>query len=653
MHTRIVRLLGGLLLLTLGMLTAAAAETPKPFLHPLFTNNMVWQRDVAAPIWGWTTPGATVTVSMQGKTATATAAADGKWLAKLGPFSAGGPYTLTVSGPQTVTLTNVLVGDVWLCSGQSNMELGIKAVNNATQEIANATDGNIRLYMVEHSIKLAPQTTVGGQWDVCSPDTIAKGGWFGFSAVAYFFGRQLRNDINVPIGLIEAAWGGTPAEAWTSTEALDAKVPEFRPLVDAIAAAGNDPTYDDKYQALYAAWLARNNAALMNGTDWTAPTYDTTTWKAMELPQYIEKAGENINGVLCFRREVQLPDAWAGKNLVLNLGRIDDADVTWFNGVKVGAMIDRTAQRSYKIPAARVKAGSNLICVRVTDNGGQGGIYGPAEQMTLVNPEDTEHPIALTGVWSYTVAANFAGRPARLDSTPRNPTVLYNGMIAPVIPLAIKGVIWYQGETNADTLAGALRYQTLMSTLITDWRTRFGQGDFPFFMVSLASYDAQPTGSAWPELREAQFMTTKAVPNCGIAMTIDIGDAQNIHPKNKQEAGRRLALCAEAIAYGKKVDYSGPVYKAMAMQGNSIRLQFGQLCGGLVVNGEKLTGFTICGADKQFVPADAVIDGSTVVVSSPAVPQPVAVRYDWANNPVGNLYNKANLPATPFRTDIP
>ncbi|HEX2947977.1 MAG TPA: sialate O-acetylesterase [Armatimonadota bacterium] len=651
MHARLTRLLCALLLLIMGML-AAVAETPKPFLHPLFASNMVWQRDIAAPIWGWAVPGTKVTVSMLDKTATATTDANGKWMTKLGPFAAGGPYTLTVTGPQTVKLENVLVGDVWLCSGQSNMEFGIKMANNADQEVANATDGNIRLYKVPHNLQLTPKETINAQWDVCSPQTIVKGGWNGFSAVAYFFGRQLRKDVNVPIGLIDSSWGGTPAQAWTSTEALNANLPEFKTLVNNITAAGQDPSFEDKYKAQYAAWLSKNEASLINGTDWTQANYDTSTWKTMKLPCFIEQAGENLDGMLCFRREVQVPESWAGKNLVLNLGRIDDSDETWFNGVKVGAMSGSQNQRAYKISGAQVKAGSNIITVRMTDLGGPGGLAGPAERMALVNPEDAQNPIVLSGDWNYKVAANFFGRPARYDNS-GNPTVLYNGMIATLQPFAIKGAIWYQGEANA---WNAKQYRTLLPTMITDWRTRFGVGDFPFIIVSLANYmaeDAQPVESQWAELRESQFLTTKAVSNCGIAMAIDIGDPKDIHPKNKQEVGRRLALSAESIAYGKHLDYSGPVYKKMTAQGNAIRLEFDQLCGGLVVKGDTLKGFAIAGADKKFVWANAVIEGNTVVVSSPTVAQPVAVRYDWGNNPLGNLYNKAGLPTVPFRTDMP
>lgn len=474
------------MLLLLAMTAAFAADPGKPFLAPLFTSNMVWQRDVMAPIWGWTTPGVTITVRMLNKTATATADVDGKWLAKLGPFKAGGPYTLTVSGPETVTLQNVLVGDVWLCSGQSNMEMGILLANNGAEEAAKATDGNIRLFFVPKVLQLTPQQTVSGQWDVCSPATVAKGGWGGFSAAAYFFGRQLRQDINVPIGLIDSSWGGTPAEAWTSGEKLQQELPEFLPRLQAVD----------------------------------------------------------------------------------------------------------------------------------------------------------------------TAAIEFAGKPVPAQFGTGTPGVLYNGMIAPLLPFAIKGAIWYQGESNAGAW---MQYRILLPAMISDWRARFGVGDFPFLIVSIANYmakDAQPADPDWARLREAQFLTTQKLPKCGLAITIDIGDTSDIHPKNKQEVGRRLALPAEALAYGKKLEYSGPVYSKMTVSGNTIRLSFDHLGGGLVMKGEKLLGFAIAGADHKYVWATAVIDGNTVVVSASGIANPVDVRYDWGNNPDGNLYNKAGLPTVPFRTDM-
>jgi sialate O-acetylesterase len=463
-----------LLVLTGGVRPAHAQD--RPFLSPMFTSNMVLQRDAAAPVWGWAAPGAQVTVKFHGKTSTATADADGKWMTKVGPFAAGGPYTMALSGPREVTLDNVLIGDVWICSGQSNMEMGLAQVNDAQQEIAAANYPKIRLFTVAKKIAAAPQATVTGKWDVCTPQTVGTGGWASFSAVAYFFGRELHRELNVPIGLIHTSWGGTIAEAWTSAEALKT-LPDFQERVAAFPPAG---------------------------------------------------FGSNPNVV----------------------------------------------------------------------------------------------------------------------------TALYNGMIAPVIPYAIKGAIWYQGESNAGR---AYQYRTLLPTMIADWRSRWGLGNFPFYIVQLANFtpvNPQPVESDWAELREAQSMTARNIANSGVAVAIDIGDAADIHPKNKQDVGRRLALIALAKTYGKKkVEYSGPEYAAKIVDGNQVRLRFNHAAGGLVVKGDKLQGFAVAGEDRKFYWADATVEGDTVVLSSPQVPNPVAVRYGWSHNPVANLYNTAGLPASPFRTD--
>ncbi len=653
-----LRLLCGIVLLVLSMAMAFAADTTKPFLHPLFASGMVWQRNVAAPIWGWSTPGAKVSVSMNGKSAQAIADADGKWLAKLGPFQAGGPFTLTVTGLETVTLTDVLIGDVWVCSGQSNMEFGVGLANNAKQEIASATDSNIRLFYVPHNSQLAPQSTVKGLWEVCSPDTVAHFGWGGFSACAYFFGRQLRQDVKVPIGLIETCWGGTVAQTWVSNSALRASLPAFIPQLDQIDTYAANPHYAEQFDTILADWWRAIDGIPAGSTisPYTQADFDAAAWKTMKLPIHVRDTDEKINGIFWFRKEVQIPDGWAGKDLQLHLSGIDDSDVSYFNGQKVGTTTGYANARAYPVPGAVVKAGRAIIAVRLTtDTWGWGGICGVADEMKLINPADAANPIALAGDWKYLVVDDFAKKtvPSRIDADPNHPTLLYNGMIAPLLPFAIKGAIWYQGESN---VGSAMQYRTLLSTLITDWRTRFGVGDFPFYIVSLANLgdvDAQPKDSGWAELREAQYYASVHVPNCGLAITLDIGDPKDIHPKNKQEVGRRLALNAEALSYGLQLEYSGPVYKKMTVQDKNVRLDFDHLGGGLVAKGDKLKGFAIAGTDKHFVWADAVIEGNTIIVSSPDVALPVAVRYNWDDNPVGNLFNKVDLPAVPFRTDMP
>ncbi len=637
------------LLLGLGLAAMGAGDGGKPFLHPLFTDHLILQRDIAAPVWGWTTPGATVTVEVAGKKAEATADAGGKWLAKLGPLPAGGPYTLTVTGPQTVTLQDVLVGDVWICSGQSNMQMSVGGVNNAKDEIAQADFPQIRLYTVPDRPAETPQELISGAWSVCTPQTIP-----GFSAVGYFFGREIHRAEKVPIGLINSSWGGTICEAWASAAALKT-MPDFAPEVEKMAGAVNRQVVSpEEYPAALSAWMAKNDPEPA-GVKRIDPAFDDVEWKSIELPGAWSKVGPtDFRGVMWLRKAFLVPEEGEGMDVNLHLGIINDSVTVWCNGVKVGEGDDRKKALSCAVPGKLVKAGTNVVVLRVLSMGTDGGVYGKARELSVeFNAPDLE-PIMLGGAWRYRVGVALNAEhvlPQRADYNPNRVTVLYNGMIAPLLPFAIKGAIWYQGESNAGR---PFQYRTLMPTMITDWRNRFGVGDFPFFIVSLANFMAvqtQPSEGGWAELREAQWLTTKRIPNVGIGMVIDIGDAGNIHPRNKQEVGRRLALSAEAIAYGKTLVYSGPMYRAMQVEGNKIRLTFDHIGGGLVAKDGPLKGFAIAGADKQFVWADAVIDGDTLLVSSPAVPAPTVVRYDWANNPEGNFYNKAGLPAVPFRTD--
>jgi sialate O-acetylesterase len=384
---------------------------------------------------------------------------------------------------------------------------------------------------------------------------------------------------------------------------------------------------------------------------------DTAGWKTMNLPQNWEKVGGELatfDGVLWYRRSVDVPAAAAGKDMKISLGPVDDRDTTFFNGVQVGATNDWRRPRTYKVPGKLVKAGRNVVAVRVLDTAGGGGVYGKAAQMTLTPGGGKAIPLA--GAWLYKVGAPVSKLPAppkEVGGGPNVVTVLYNGMIAPLLPCAIKGAIWYQGESNASR---PIQYRRLLPTMIGDWRDRFGVGKFPFFIVELANFMAvqtQPAEGGWAMLREAQMLTARNDPNVGLAVITDVGDARDIHPKNKQDVGKRLALSALSIAYGEALVHSGPIYREMKVDGAKVRLTFDQVGGGLVAKGgEKLKGFAIAGADKQFVWADAVMDGETVVVSSPKVPKPTAVRYNWASNPIGNLFNKAHLPAGSFRTDV-
>ena len=632
-------------------LGAVEHEHDRPFLHPLFSDHTVLQRDMPVPVWGWTAPGGMVTVAMNGAQATATAGSDGRWMAKIGPFPAGGPYTMTVTGAVTVTVSDILMGDVWICSGQSNMEMGIGACNY-DDEIKAAEHPDIRLLTVPRKVAKEPTYTADLAWLPCHPDTVTKGLWGGFSAAGYFFGRELNRELKVPIGLIHTSWGGTIAEAWTSAEGL-AGLPDFNDRVAQVVAARSVP--EDEYANQLAAWYKANDPG--TGAGWEKPGTDVKAWNDIAVPKPWEQSGvpgfEAFDGVAWYRREFDAPADWVGKDLALNLGPIDDLDTTWVNGQPVGSTERYDIARTYTIPAKLVRKGRNVIAVRVLDTGGLGGIWGKPEQLS-VGPAGAA-PLSLAGTWKIkdsSTLAKLGAPPSRIDSSnPNVVTVLSNGMLEPIVPYAVKGAIWYQGESNSGR---AWQYRTLLPAMITDWRTRFGCGDFGFHIVSLAAFQKsspQPGDNDWAELREAQALTAKQLKNCGIAMAIDIGNADDIHPKDKREVGRRLALSALANTYGQAVEWSGPWYSKMAVEGAKIRLHFDHLGGGLVAKGDKLTGFAIAGADHVFTWADAQIDGDTVVVSAASVAAPEAVRYAWDANPVCDLYNKAGLPAVPFRTD--
>ncbi|WP_046243340.1 sialate O-acetylesterase [Hymenobacter terrenus] len=650
-----------ILALVLALALAAPAAHATVRLPQLVGSHMVLQRDKPLPIWGWAAPGEKVSVTFRDKTYAATAPdADGRWQATLPATPAGGPYTLTIKGENTLVLEDVLLGDVWLAAGQSNMEFPVKdlptgyfqPVVNADQEIAAANFPKIRLFKISQAMAYHPASDVKSTgWLVCSPATVAQ-----FSAVAYFFGRDIFQRYQVPIGLISSCWGGTSAEAWTSAEGLRA-LPDFSTRAADVAQRTTKLTDDDQ------AFRQRQRAALTSqkidkgyppgGKAWAAADFDASAWPEMALPSYWETtpALKGYDGVVWFRKEIDLPVAAAGQPLTLSLGRINDTDSTWFNGVKVGSTDGYNKDRRYAVPAALVRAGRNVVAVRVVDLGSNGGISGEPATLSLTGPGRT---LSLAGSWHYQVGLDPKDWPVSPfpGGAQNTPTVLFNSMVAPLIPFALKGVIWYQGENNTGR---AEQYRTLFPALITDWRKRWGAPELPFLFVQLANFlpaVPEPGPSTWAELREAQAQAL-VLPRTGMATAIDIGETDDIHPHNKQEVGRRLALAARHIVYGEKaLVHSGPTYAGMAAKGAEVRLRFKHVGGGLVApNGKLLQGFAVAGADQKFHWATARLMGNEVMVQSADVKTPVAVRYNWANNPNGNLYNKDGLPAVPFRTD--
>lgn len=619
---------------------------PTDFVSPIFGDHMVLQRDRENVIWGWTKPGSTVSIRIAGIRAAGKAQADGKWTVRFKPPRTGGPYSMEIEGPEKRTLKDILVGDVWICSGQSNMEMGVTMVANAQAEIAAANHPQIRLYQVEHATSFKPVATPVGSWAVCSPATIGKGGWGGFSATAYFFGRELQRDLKVPIGLVQTCWGGTIAEAWTSKQGLS-KMKDFEaPLRTIDEWMKNSGSYCQQIDE----WARANDAGSKAGYE--AERFDDSAWSKAVMPNQFEKIGlADFDGVLWVRTKFALSNAVPSGDAVLTLGGIDDIDTTWINGKQVGFGGGVSIFRQYPLPKGTLKAGENTIAIRILDTGWIGGFNHDASNFNLRIGDKT---FPLAGEWRYTKEAELKSSspvPANFEGNPNLPTALYGGMIAPLVPLSIKGAIWYQGESNAGR---AMQYRTLMPTLVQDWRRVWGQGYFPFYLVQLAGFQgrqAQPGEDAWAELREAQYLTTKAIPNVGMATAIDIGESNDIHPHNKQEVGRRLALEALRKTYGRKIESSGPVLKSWITENGSLRVKFDH-AKGLQSKG-KLEGFAIAGADKKFVWADAKIEGESVVLSSPLVRRPIYVRYAWDSYPPTPLYNGAGLPAIPFRNDGP
>lgn len=636
-------------------LTDAGAEVR---MTPIFTDNMVMQQRSDAPVWGTAAPGAEITVATSWNKAEykATAGHDGRWMVKVRTPKAGGPYEMTVSedGRKELVIRNILIGEVWLCSGQSNMQMPVMGswakVTDCEQEVKEASRyPQIRLISVERVTSSKPESdfaAYGGGWQVCSPETVAE-----FSATAYFFGREIHLKKNVPVGLINSSWGGTVIEAWMTKEAL-AGVKDLGTQAEMVSGWPEDKEERiRKSQGAVNEWnrLASSfDEICSNISTFQEVRYDDSRWEDRHYPGNIDSG---FDGHVLIRRRVEIPSEWEGAALTMHIQGIDDKDVTYFNGVKIGQEQGWNKERNYKIPSELVNAGQAIIAIRIMDQSGIGGITGDAQSFYLEGPDGSK--VSLAGEWKSKNDADYRlmpPKPVNMYDEPYWSTVLYNAMINPLVPYAIKGSIWYQGCSNDDR---AYQYQDLMRLLIDDWRRQWGYS-FPFYITQLANFTGRqvnPTESTWAELREAQAMAVKTVHNTGMAVTIDIGEANDIHPRNKQEVGRRLALQALNKTYGMNVECSGPVYEDYEIVGNVIRIRFSSVGGGLTFKGEKLEGFTVAGADHNFHWADAKIVGNYVEVTCKDVPRPLAVRYAWAHNPQGNLYNKAGLPAGPFRTD--
>jgi sialate O-acetylesterase len=617
-------------------------------LPRIISDNMVLQQNKPIKVWGWADKGEKVTVVFKGQSKSAKADKSGKWIVVLAPEPAGGPFQLIIKGKNSITLSDVLIGEVWVCSGQSNMEWTVRNTKNAEEEIRNGNYPQIRQFLVQKSVSLKPEEDVkGGDWKACSSESISD-----FTAVGYFFARDLFNELKVPIGLINTSWGGTHSETWTSKEAFE-QSEEFKGMIATMPAIDLEALAKQKRDDQMKKLKDMNiNLSSVDATSWKTTSYDDTQWHSLNAPGLWEEQGfDEVDGVIWYRKTISISGSDAGKEAVLELAMIDDSDETFINGIKVGQTINRyNEKRKYNVPAGVLLEGRNLIAVKVEDTGGGGGIYGEKSDLKLTT--NSHDIIPLDGKWQFNIETLSSGTTSIGPNA--YPTLLFNAMVNPILNFAIEGAIWYQGESNAGR---AYQYRKAFPLMIQDWRIHWKQGDFPFYFVQLASFNANfgtsEHGSSWAELREAQSMTL-SLPNTGMAVTTDIGEANDIHPRNKQDVGKRLAAVALNKTYGRNNVFSGPVYKGINVEGKKIRISFTNVGGGLVVNDKYgyLKGFEVAGSDQKFRYAKAWLEGNDVVVSCDEISNPVAVRFAWADNPEdANLFNKEGFPASPFRSD--
>lgn len=623
------------LLVVLGCSYATHATVVLPVL---FQSNMVLQRDKLCAIWGTADKSEKIAILFNNNSCKTIAGKDGKWKVILPAQNAGGPYQLTVSGSNTIVLNNVLFGDVWVCGGQSNMQFRVNEVAQKEVDSARNSNPNIRIFSAGIGTDYTPQDTLkSGGWKTVSLESIQ-----GFSAVAYFFGRYVQEHMNIPIGLISDNLGATSVEEWMSNEALH-QFPQFDSYYNTYLAPGKSfAQMKQNFEKTKSAWEKQYYLVNDPGLEqqWYKPETNTSDWKTMNLPAYWEDKGLPVyDGSVWFRKSFDLPANQKG-DYHFGYGPVDDYDIAWVNGVKVGETYGNQNLRGYTAPDSILKPKNNVLVVRAFDAGGKGGLYNMFWNQNWA------------GDWLYKPGVKIKASDFKRPLMPNayifgSPAILYNANIAPITQLAIKGVIWYQGEGNSGR---AKEYNDLFPAMIKDWRKQFKQGDFPFLFVQLANYNSDQSAD-WPALREAQA-SALSLPNTGIATAIDIGEANDIHPKNKQDVGKRLGLAALKVAYHQDTTHLSPMFKSSETTGDSLVVYFDDS----VLTKDRygyIRGFKIAGKDSVFHWAKAYIrDDNAVVVYSDLVTAPTAVRYAWDNDPGAlDLYNKEGLPVLPFRTD--
>ncbi len=632
------------LILLISVVSPAQIKLPK-----LVSDGMVLQRNANVKIWGKASDDEAITIHFINSTYHTTANKNGDWEVTLSGMKAGGPYVMKIDASDTVTIKNVVVGDVWVCSGQSNMELMLGWISSVYQdEIDNSKNPFIRQFRVPRGMNFNHRENdfKSGKWEEANPQNVR---WF--SAVGYFFAKYLYEKYKVPIGLINSSYGGSSTEAWISEDAIKS-FPKYYEELQRFQKPGYLEKIEKRDNERVKEWqehLWQNDEGYKNlQQTWFDPNLNTSGWDTTYVPGYWTntKLGP-VNGVVWYRRKFNVPSGMVGKQAILKLGRIVDADSVFINGKFVGAIGSQYAQRNYKIPDDVLKEGENTIVVRIINYIRHGG-FVPGKKYEIISGDNT---IDLEGEWKYRLGAEVDPLEDPLF-TGKIPSGLFNSMLAPLFNYRIKGVVWYQGESNTSR---AFEQYDIFKSLIKDWRNNWHQGVFPFLYVQLPNFvevNIETTKYDWAYFRESQLKALSR-PNTGMAVTVDIGEWNDIHPVDKKDLGYRLSLVARKVAYGENnIVYSGPIYKSMKIEGNKIELTFTNVGSGLVAkNGGELKYFEICGRDDEFFPAEAKIENNKIVVWSNKVTEPVAVRYAWANNPEGaNLYNKEGLPASPFRT---
>lgn len=640
-------------MLAVGLAVTSSADVRLP---AIFSDNMVLQRMHATPVYGWAEVGERITVQVGSKIAETVTGSNGRWRVEIDTSDICGPVGMAVTGRRRIEINNAMVGEVWLGAGQSNMEMPVLAALNAQEEIPAAGSSDIRLFAIKRcaSDQLIDELT--GTWEVCRPETAAR-----FSAVGYYFARDLQRALRVPVGVVVASWGGTAAQAWTPASAIAAN-PELRPWVTRYESQlAGYAAAQAKYLAALQAWQekpgAEDSGESESAATWRESDFDDSAWPEVFPPGFWNETGSKTVGATWYRRHFELTGAAAEGCAILSLGALGNGVIVYLNGRKIADASPTFPPKllEVSVPARLLRGGQNTLAIRVFNSRANNGLLGLPVDLFLANPEKTDKLAILDGRWRARLET--AVRETVAPVTPpvgpndsRGVGTLYNGMIHPLHPFAIRGVLWYQGESNRSY---AEQYRKLLPLMIEEWRRAWRQDKLPFVIVQLPNYmqeKPEPSESDWAELREAQALTAQ-MPETGIVAAIDLGEIDSVHPRRKAEVGQRLAWWVENRIYGLGVEYSGPRCIAVSIDSRQVRLRFEHAVGLHFQDNVAPTGFAVAGVDRKFHWAEARIAGDEITLSSPAVARPIAVRYAWGDSPPAKLFNGSGLPAFPFRTD--